>query len=146
MNQIEKIIIEGIRKIPSLSVQDAYDIVRQVQQARDQEIKESVLREYGCGHYRPVPVYQIRTAYGCANVEPTPAKMDHSEHAVYGLFGDCSSVVLTVRQGEDRQRVIGILKHYVRSLSRMPDDEWSKRMTDAAAWAKPQDDSDAIPF
>ncbi len=148
--EIDRVIIEGIREIHGLTLQDAYGIVSQLQAARRREIKEALLRDYSPEWMQPESFIGINAIYPERDPKhQIPLKeVEFSMGTVYRLtrFRDGTPVAIGILQGTPRDRALALLKRITSMVSNMPDEKWADLSTKLPDLRLAKDDLDEIPF
>ncbi len=145
--EAQKIINDGIAKLRGLTESEAHKIVELVRRERERLAKDAVLDEYRGHSYRPIPVIEFRASYPDGEVCP-PASMHYSGRVQWALDTGHSPVTVLIPQGEDKRRVLAILKQHVKGIEAFPDDEWAERNESSPTWPPVISESydDDVPF
>lgn len=144
MNEVTRIIADGIANIRGLTTQDAYRIVAMVRRDREREIKSAIMREYSTEYFGVVAVLELRASD--RGEDSAPSEMHYSSTAEYRLDPGGSPVTVLIRQDEDLHRAIAILKHHIKLLESTPADEWADRANAVPSWPSLQSEFNDLPF
>ena len=147
MNEAQKIIIDGLATLPWLTPDEAHRIVEIARRDREEQIKRATLKELGAWLYRPIPVLEFRASYPPGEVCP-PVAMHYSARAQWVLETGHAPVTVLIPQGEEKRRVIAILKRHTKLIETLSDEKWAEHNQAIPSWPPvemPRCDDD-IPF